>query len=123
MTATDFMEAALEQARLGLAAGEVPVGAVLVLDGQIVARAFNQMSQDLVRLETERAEILAGVSHDLRTPLARLRLGIEMSTPDDSLRDMLVEVAPSALREAGRSFPQVAEPARARSTRTFRTTQ
>ena len=36
------MEAALEQARLGLAAGEVPVGAVLVLDGQIVARAFNQ---------------------------------------------------------------------------------
>ena len=37
-----FMEAALEQARLGLAAGEVPVGAVLVLDGQIVARAFNQ---------------------------------------------------------------------------------
>ena len=42
MTPQDFMEAALEQARLGLAAGEVPVGAVLVIDGQIVARAFNQ---------------------------------------------------------------------------------
>jgi len=37
-----FMDAALEQARLGLAAGEVPIGAVLVIDGQIVARAFNQ---------------------------------------------------------------------------------
>ena len=37
-----FMEAALDQARLGLAAGEVPVGAVLVADGRIVARAFNQ---------------------------------------------------------------------------------
>jgi len=36
------MQAALEQARLGLAAGEVPVGAVLVVDGRIVARAYNQ---------------------------------------------------------------------------------
>ena len=36
------MAAALEQARLGLAAGEVPVGAVAVIGGAIVARAFNQ---------------------------------------------------------------------------------
>ena len=36
------MEAALDQARLALAAGEVPIGAVLVIDGQIVARGFNQ---------------------------------------------------------------------------------
>lgn len=36
------MEAAIEQARLGLAAGEVPIGAVLVIDGSICARAFNQ---------------------------------------------------------------------------------
>src|SRR6185295_14604314 len=36
------MAAALDQARLGLAAGEVPIGAVLVLDDRIVARAFNQ---------------------------------------------------------------------------------
>jgi tRNA(adenine34) deaminase len=36
------MAAALEQARLGLAAGEVPIGAVVVVDGAIVARAFNQ---------------------------------------------------------------------------------
>jgi tRNA(adenine34) deaminase len=37
-----FMHAALEQARLALAAGEVPIGAVAVVDGRIVARAFNQ---------------------------------------------------------------------------------
>jgi tRNA(adenine34) deaminase len=37
-----LMQAALEQARQGLAAGEVPIGAVVVLDGQIIARAFNQ---------------------------------------------------------------------------------
>lgn len=37
-----LMEAALEQARLGLAAGEVPIGAVLVVGDDIIARAFNQ---------------------------------------------------------------------------------
>lgn len=44
-----------------------------------LASAFNQMSSDLNQLESDRALILAGVSHDLRTPLARLRLGIELS--------------------------------------------
>jgi tRNA(Arg) A34 adenosine deaminase TadA len=38
----ELMAAALEQARLALAAGEVPVGAVLAVGGQILARAFNQ---------------------------------------------------------------------------------
>ena len=36
------MDAALEQADLGLAAGEVPIGAVLVIDGRIVSRGFNR---------------------------------------------------------------------------------
>lgn len=36
------MRAALEQARMAFTAGEVPIGAVLVSDGEIVARAFNQ---------------------------------------------------------------------------------
>ena len=36
------MEAALEEARRGLASGEVPIGAVIVVEGRIVARAFNQ---------------------------------------------------------------------------------
>jgi tRNA(adenine34) deaminase len=35
------MEAALEQARLAFAADEVPIGAVAVVDGEIIARAFN----------------------------------------------------------------------------------
>ncbi len=51
-----------------------------------VSHAFNQMTRDLARLEDDRALILAGVSHDLRTPLARLRLGLEMSGGDVQLK-------------------------------------
>ncbi len=53
---------------------------------QTVSHAFNQMTRDLARLEDDRALILAGVSHDLRTPLARLRLGLEMSEGDAQLK-------------------------------------
>ena len=51
-----------------------------------VARAFNQMSADLAQIDQDRALILAGISHDLRTPLTRLRMGIEMAA-DESLRE------------------------------------
>jgi two-component system osmolarity sensor histidine kinase EnvZ len=54
-----------------------------------VSRAFNQMARDLRLQEQNRALILAGISHDLRTPLSRLRLGVEMSS-DDILRDGMV---------------------------------
>jgi two-component system osmolarity sensor histidine kinase EnvZ len=43
-----------------------------------VTRAFNQMKEDLGRSQRERATFLAGISHDLRTPLSRLRLDVEM---------------------------------------------
>ena len=57
---------------------------------ETLARAFNQMSRDLARLDEDRALILAGVSHDLRTPLARLRLGVEMSADDPHLKSGMV---------------------------------
>ena len=37
-----FMQQALDQAKLAAMAGEVPVGAVLVKDGKIISRGFNQ---------------------------------------------------------------------------------
>lgn len=58
-----------------------------------VNHAFNQMSEALTRLDAERTLLLAGISHDLRTPLARLRLAVEM-LPDEqsgSLRDGMVQ--------------------------------
>lgn len=42
MSHETFMAAAIEEARRGLAAGEVPIGAVAVIDDRIVAHAFNQ---------------------------------------------------------------------------------
>lgn len=48
--------------------------------------AFNRMSDDLRQSASERAEILAGISHDLRTPLARLRLEAELSIVDEAAR-------------------------------------
>lgn len=53
-----------------------------------VSRAFNRMSNSLESNERERALVLAGISHDLRTPLARVRLAAEM-TSDAFLRDGL----------------------------------
>jgi tRNA(adenine34) deaminase len=56
-TLDEFMRAALEEARRGLEAGEVPVGAVVVLDGAIVARAHN--APIALADPTAHAEILA----------------------------------------------------------------
>jgi tRNA(adenine34) deaminase len=53
----EYMRAALEQARLAIDTGEVPIGAVVVLDGQIVARAFNQPIRAVD--PTAHAEVLA----------------------------------------------------------------
>ncbi|AKM32414.1 two-component sensor histidine kinase [Pandoraea faecigallinarum] len=56
-------------------------------------RSFNQMVEELDRLEADRALMLAGISHDLRTPLARLRLETEMSPSDESVkRDMISDI-------------------------------
>ena len=47
---------------------------------------FNRMADQLAKIEQDRAVMLAGISHDLRTPLARLRLETEMSVEDEDAR-------------------------------------
>jgi two-component system osmolarity sensor histidine kinase EnvZ len=54
-------------------------------------RGFNQMLSNLRQIEQDRALLLAGVSHDLRTPLSRLRLGIEVGTHDPETRQGMVD--------------------------------
>jgi two-component system osmolarity sensor histidine kinase EnvZ len=55
---------------------------------------FNRMTQKLAKIEQDRAIMLAGISHDLRTPLARLRLETELSVNDLAARaDMVADIA------------------------------
>jgi len=55
-----------------------------------VATAFNRMASNLEAMERERAMVLAGISHDLRTPLSRLRLALEMSGADEHATDAMI---------------------------------
>jgi len=48
--------------------------------------SFNRMARELEQTDADRALMLAGISHDLRTPLTRMRLEIELSNIDDEAR-------------------------------------
>ena len=73
----DFAASALDERAVTSEIREVNIG-------------FNRMAHRLAKLEQDRAVMLAGISHDLRTPLARLRLETEMSVADDVAREHMV---------------------------------
>jgi two-component system osmolarity sensor histidine kinase EnvZ len=70
--------------RLGRGQAHQPLPEAGASELRTVAEAFNRMASDLERIERERAMVLAGISHDLRTPLSRLRLALEMSGAESS---------------------------------------
>jgi two-component system osmolarity sensor histidine kinase EnvZ len=56
------------------------------------ATAFNRMQERVRRFLVQRTEMLAGVSHDLRTPLTRLRLALAMMPAREDLRQDVAEM-------------------------------
>ncbi|WP_423188096.1 two-component system sensor histidine kinase EnvZ [Alishewanella sp. d11] len=84
----------LQQAAIQVGQGEFPaplseeVGATEII---AVTKAFNYMASGIKQLEQDRALLMAGVSHDLRTPLTRIRLASEMmAEPDSWIREGIV---------------------------------
>ncbi|HSN20817.1 MAG TPA: ATP-binding protein [Usitatibacter sp.] len=71
-------ELARAAAQIGKGGDPGPVSETGPSEIRAVARAFNEMQEDLQESQRDRATFLAGVSHDLRTPLSRLRLEVEM---------------------------------------------
>ena len=57
------------------------------------AAAFNRMQARIARFLAQRTEMLAGVSHDLRTPLTRLRLALAVLPGTPELREDVAEMA------------------------------
>lgn len=84
---------ALQQAAVKVGVGDFSTkleehGSTEVIE---VTRAFNQMSRGIAALENDRRLLMAGVSHDLRTPLTRIRLATEMmSAEEDYLREGII---------------------------------
>jgi two-component system osmolarity sensor histidine kinase EnvZ len=86
--------AALTAAAAELAAGKrpLPLTEAGAIELKTLAGAFNRMTLALQRAEAERALLLAGVSHDLRTPLSRMRLAAEMlESTDRTIREGMVQ--------------------------------
>lgn len=84
--------------KLSLAASQVREGQFTTepLDEEVstheireVNIGFNRMAERLAKVEQERRLMLAGISHDLRTPLARLRLETELSVPDTTAQEAM----------------------------------
>lgn len=80
-----------------------------------VNRRFNRLAGDLARLDEDRSMALAGISHDIRNPLARLRMEIEMAEVAPGQRDSMAEDIERIDRIVGQfiEYARTAQPPRA----------
>lgn len=81
-----LLSQAANRVRVGNFSGARLDETVLTTEIHNVFRGFNQMTDQLSKVEADRTVMLAGISHDLRTPLARLRLETELSVADEGAR-------------------------------------
>lgn len=85
----DFAAAA---ERLGVDSAAPPLKERGPHELRVAIRAFNTMQQRLKRFVEDRTQMLAAMSHDLRTPLHRLRLRAEFMENEDQQRKALADL-------------------------------
>lgn len=78
--------------RLGVDVNAAPLGEGGPSEVNRASRAFNTMQTRLQRFIQDRTQMLAAISHDLRTPITRLRLRAEFIDDDSQRRKMLTDL-------------------------------
>ena len=76
----------------GMGRDRGPIKPEGALEVRQAAAAFNRMQERIRRFLAQRTEMLAGVSHDLRTPLTRLRLALAMLPVRDDIAPEVAEM-------------------------------
>jgi signal transduction histidine kinase len=79
--------------RLGRERETTPIARLGMPEYDVIAKSFNEMQLRLKRFVDERMHMLAAISHDLRTPLTRLRLFAEYIPDRDQRRQVLQDIA------------------------------
>lgn len=109
-----LMRLVLATQRIGKGQRPAPLPETGPTELATLARAFNRMGEEVEALLANRTTLLAGISHDLRSPLARIRLALGMATekPDADLLERVMRdvenmnLLISRCLEVGRDFAE-----------------
>lgn len=116
IASTPLQRLAAAATELGRDLQRAPLPVAGPLEVRRAAEAFNAMQQRLQRHLGERTQMLAAITHDLQTPVTRLRLRLENVT-DEALRERLIAdlAAMQALIREGLELARSAESAEQRA--------
>ena len=110
----EYLDAAVAEARKGLAAGGIPIGSVLVLDGQIVARGHNQRVQKGSAVLHAEMDCLENAGRLTAADYARATLYSTLSPCDMCSGAILLYKIPRVVVGENRTFKGPEEHLRAR---------